>query len=380
MKHKLRVGIFFGGRSGEHEVSLKSARAIINALDPEKYDIFQIGITKTGRWIGSGNPLAELTHRANAALLDSSCKQYIHNKKISGKTIKPDNSTLMPKDQILEPLDVVIPVLHGPYGEDGTIQGMLELANIPYVGCGVLASALAMDKIAFKQLLTAHQIPTPDFLPVNRKQFLDNPELWTDVIIQTLNLPVFCKPANLGSSVGITKCCDRKSLQNGLKYAARYDRRIIVEKSIENPREIEMSILGNDTPQVSVPGEIIPSRDFYDYEAKYIDVGERASKLIIPAKLNEDQVAECSRYAITAFKAIDGSGMSRVDFLMDSKTNKIFLNEINTIPGFTAISMYSKLWEASGIPYKELIDILIQLALEKFQDKQNNTIDYIPNS
>jgi D-alanine-D-alanine ligase len=278
----------------------------------------------------------------------------------------------------LSELDVVFPVLHGPYGEDGTVQGLLELTGLPYVGAGVTASAAAMDKAIFKDVMRAHRLPTVDYIVTKRREWEADPEGVLARVEGRLGYPVFTKPANLGSSVGITKCHDSTGLAGGLREAARYDRKLIVERSVPEAREIEVSVLGNDDPMASVPGEIIPSREFYSYEAKYLDKGEEASDLLIPAPLTPEMTRRAQDLAVQAYRAIDCAGMARVDFLLSGRADELYVNEVNTIPGFTEISMYPKLWEASGVPYPELIDRLIELAVERHRDKSRTEISYQP--
>jgi D-alanine-D-alanine ligase len=283
---------------------------------------------------------------------------------------------LVPRPQSLKGLDVVFPVLHGPYGEDGTVQGLLELAGLPYVGAGVTSSALAMDKILFKDVIRAHGLPVVPDLSFKRKRWEAERAAVLDEVEAALGYPVFTKPANLGSSVGVSKCHDRAELAAGLDEAALFDRKLLVERAVPHAREIEVSVLGNDEPIASLPGEIIPSREFYDYVAKYIDEGEDASQLLIPAPLSEALTAEIRSCAIKTFQMIDCAGMARVDFLLDGETDALFVNEVNTIPGFTSISMYAKLWEATGIPYAALISRLIDLALERHADRQRSQTSY----
>ena len=348
---KLRVGIIFGGRSGEHEVSVTSASSIFKHIDRTKYEPVAIRIEKDGSWsFPSEDPrasnVAEAIEQAKAGRRDAT------------STTDPGLGALK--------LDVVFPVLHGPYGEDGTIQGLLEMAGLPYVGNGVLASAAGMDKSIMKILFAGRG------LPVCRSRDFVRPD-WDrnrDGILQqlgALGLPAFVKPANLGSSVGISKVKTAADLVPAIELALQFDRKIIVEAAVPRAREIECAVLGNDEPQTSVPGEILPSREFYDYEAKYLDEG---SKTVIPADLPPATVAEVRRLAVDAFRAIDGSGLARVDFLMDGDSGTLYLNEINTLPGFTNISMYSKMWEASGVSYSALVDRLIQLGLERHEQKQ----------
>lgn len=374
MGEKIRVGVLFGGRSGEHEISLISARSVMRVMDPEKYEVVPIGITKDGRWLASGDPMAALTQgdeclSSPAALLGDPT----HRGLVSLKELEPHLARAL-----LAQLDVVFPVLHGPYGEDGTVQGLLDLAGIPYVGAGVAASALGMDKVLFKDLMRAHGLPVVKYVVVKRKEWERDPEAVLDRVEGELGYPVFTKPANLGSSVGVNKCRDRKDLARGLADAAQYDRKLLVEAAVPQAREIEVSVLGNDDPIASVPGEIIPSREFYSYAAKYLDDGDRASKLLIPAPLPDEVAQRARELAIRAYLAVDCAGMARVDFLLSRETGELYISELNTIPGFTAISMYPKLWEASGIPYPELIDRLIQLALERHADRARNRVSYQP--
>ncbi len=368
---KLRVGVIFGGRSGEHEVSLKSAQSVIHSLDPSRYTVIPIGITKSGCWISGPGTMNQLIAAADPRLLGPGIGdpfEQTHQDNSSG--------TMIPRDSDFRELDIIFPVLHGPFGEDGTVQGLLDLIQIPYVGCGVLASSVGMDKILFKQVMMAENIPVAPYLSVLRNSMGTEMDAILDASERILEWPVFCKPANMGSSVGISKCSSRDDLRTGLETAAKYDRRILLEKGVPNAREIEISVLGNDQPEASVAGEIIPSREFYDYSSKYIDNGETASDLIIPAPLTPDQNRICRDIAVKAFQAVDGAGMARVDFLLDNKTGDIFLNEINTIPGFTSISMYAKLWQASGLDYPALLDRLIELAIERFNDRKRNQVTF----
>jgi D-alanine-D-alanine ligase len=371
---KIRVGVIFGGRSGEHEVSLVSARSVMDAMDKEKYEVVPIGITKEGCWIAFGDPMKALTAgdvsvSHPAALLGDPSRRGLMRLEDTERAIQATR---------LAELDVVFPVLHGPYGEDGTVQGLLELAGIPYVGAGVMASAVGMDKAIFKGVMQAHGLPVADYLVLKRKEWDADPEGVMDRIEERLGYPVFTKPANLGSSVGVSKCHDRAGLTAGLAEAARYDRKLLVEAAVPAAREIEVSVLGNDDPIASVPGEIIPSREFYSYEAKYIDSGEDASKLLIPAPISPELSERVRDLAVRAYKAIDCAGMARADFLLSGTTGELYVGELNTIPGFTAISMYPKLWEATGISYPELIDRLIELAIERYQDKERSETSYQP--
>ena len=350
MKKKIRVGVLFGGRSGEHEVSLRSAASVIEAIDKSKYEVLPIAITKAGKW---------LTASQSARLLPTARPLPATGNRAL---------TILPVPDTAGSVDVIFPVLHGTFGEDGTVQGLLELAGIPYVGAGVLGSAAGMDKDVMKRLFRERGLPTPDHVSVLRSELDGNRRRLTAKLVQRFGFPLFVKPANLGSSVGISKAHDRGELDAAVDLAAQFDRKIVVEQSISG-REIECSVLGNDRPEASIPGEIIPSREFYDYEAKYHDDN---SRLLIPAPLAKKQVREVQRLAIEGFLACDCAGMARVDFFLEDKTGRILLNEINTIPGFTSISMYPKLWEASGLGYSALIDRLIELALERHADKSRN--------
>lgn len=375
---KLRVGILFGGKSGEHEISLRSARSIVKAIDRSKYVVVELGITKTGRWLPTED---------SALLLEGH------------PTLEPQTSSLKPQQQrtVLtlastaadpasgSPIDIVFPVLHGTFGEDGTVQGLLELADIPYVGSGVLGSAAAMDKDAMKRLFASANLPQTPWLTLLRAEWHRNPAAATTHIESTLRYPLFVKPANLGSSVGISKVHNRPELAPALDLAAAYDRKLIIEQGVGGPnvkpRELEIGVLGNDTPEASAVGEIVPSKEFYDYEAKYELAGPDESQSLIPApNLTETEVSQIKTMAIAAFRACDCAGLARVDFLLapatptspehpDGKPAEIYLNEINTMPGFTSISMYPKLWAATGLPYPQLIDRLLQLAQERHTEK-----------
>jgi D-alanine-D-alanine ligase len=372
---KIKVGVVFGGRSGEHEVSLASAKSVMEAIDKKKYEVVPIGITKDGLWIASGDPMealegGDMSASQPAALLGDPSR--------SGLMRLEDRERSVVEATPLSQLDVVFPVLHGPYGEDGTVQGLLELAGIPYVGAGVTGSAVGMDKAIFKDVMRAHSLPVCDYLVVKRKEWEASPDGVLDRLEAELSYPMFTKPVNLGSSVGISKCHDRGGLAKGLAEAARYDRKLLVEVAVPEAREIELSVLGNDDPMVSVPGEVIPSREFYSYESKYIDAGDQASGLVIPAEISAELTERARHLAAEAYKAIDCSGMARADFLLSGKTDELYVNELNTIPGFTSISMYPKLWAATGISYPELIDRLIELAIERFDDKSRSLTSYQP--
>lgn len=365
-KRKLRVGVIFGGRSGEHDVSLQSAQSVMAALDKEKYEVVPIGITRQGGWL-TGDPMMALAAgRAAAAqpatlLPDPESAALLQVEKVAARPAAMSE---------VAHLDVILPVLHGPNGEDGTVQGLLELAGIPYVGAGVVGSAVGMDKAIFKAVMQAHGIPVLPWKLVLKTAWLVDAEAVLDEIEAALAYPVFTKPANLGSSVGICKCTGRDELRRGLDEAARYDRRLVVEQGIP-ARELEVAVLGNEDPIASVVGEVRPRRAFYDYVAKYMVAPGSAdeSELLIPAPLSAAQAEEVRRLALAAYRAIDCAGLGRVDLLMDRKSGALYLNEINTMPGFTRISMYPKLWEASGLPYPRLLDKLIELALAREAQK-----------
>ncbi len=345
MRHKKGVAVFFGGKSAEHEVSIQSASSVISALDKEKYDIIPIAISRFGKWLNikdSKKLLPALTRK------DIEANEHIDKNK---------------------QIDIVFPVLHGPYGEDGAIQGMLEILDVPYVGAGVLASAIGIDKGIQKMVFESAGISIVPWLFFSEEKWKKKKEKLIKEIKKKPSYPVFIKPINLGSSIGISKACNQKELIKGICLAFSYSREVIIEQGID-AREIECAVLGNDNPKSSVPGEIIASREFYNYKAKYID---RNSKLIIPAKISKTLTKEIKLIAIKAFVAIKASGMARVDFLLDKKTKKLYLNEINTIPGFTKISMYSKLWQASGVGYSELLDELINLALSEYYKKKGRS-------
>ena len=374
MSDKVKVAILFGGRSGEHEVSIMSARSVMRALDPAKYEIIPVGITRDGAWIVGADPMKALESedftgtRPATIFADPSKRGLWAGEAETGQEVGRAVISANERESTLASLsrvDVVFPVLHGTFGEDGTVQGLLELAGVPYVGGGVLNSALAMDKIAFKDVVKARGLPITDYVWTTRRRWLAEPDVVIDEVEEKLGYPVFTKPANLGSSVGISKCHDREELREGLDEAALYDRRILAEWAVPEAREIEVSVLGNEDPSASIPGEIVPSREFYDYVSKYLDDGEDASELLIPAPLDDAMTKHIQAQAIEAYRAIDGAGMARVDFLLSRTTNALYLNEINTIPGFTSISMYPKLWEASGVPYERLLDWLVDLALDR---------------
>ncbi|HXM52379.1 MAG TPA: D-alanine--D-alanine ligase family protein [Candidatus Binatus sp.] len=361
---RLRIGVLFGGRSTEHEVSILSARSIIAAMDPQRFEAVPLYIDKNGRWLVGGS--------LKRLVSEDAARKYVY------LAPDPTRHSLVPaKDGRespegrgggLPPLDVIFPVFHGLNGEDGTIQGVLELANLPYVGAGVLGSALGLDKIYMKRAFAAAGLPIVDYLPVTRRQYERDPIAFITLVEERLGYPCFSKFANSGSSVGTTKAHDRAELVAGLRLAASFDRKLLVERAVD-ARELEVSVLGNDEPQASVVGEIVPAHEFYDYDAKYLDEG---SRLVIPAALDGGVAEEVRALALRGFQAVDAAGMARVDFFMERKTGRVLVNELNTIPGFTRISMYPKLWEASGLSYPKLIERLVDLALERFNDKQRS--------
>jgi D-alanine-D-alanine ligase len=389
---KLRVGILFGGRSGEHEVSLLSAASILQAIDPDKYEVVPIGITKEGRWLTATHAERLLRGESHSAgrHLRAGDPETTPGAAVLAKGEAvivppvPESHGLVPFERrALEDaaqaaghsidVDVIFPVLHGTFGEDGTIQGLLELAGIPYVGAGVLGSAAGMDKDVMKKLFAAAGLPIVKHVTILRNHWEASSKDAVREIERLLKYPLFVKPANLGSSVGISKVRERSELAPAMETAAAYDRKIVIEQGVGGKngkaRELECSVLGNDEPQASTVGEIVPSADFYDYNAKYLDEG---SELLIPARITKKQIKDVQQMAIRAFQSVDGCGLARVDFLMDPKTERIYLNEINTMPGFTSISMYPKLWAASGLEYGALIDRLIGLALERAEEKKKN--------
>ena len=367
-KRKLRVGVIFGGQSGEHEVSLAGAASVLAAIDRERFEAVPIGITREGRWLMGGDPLQALSHdAARRALaeggLEASVKQELAARAgdATGTTAlaRMESSESLPAG-LRERLDVVWIMLHGPRGEDGTIQGLLELASVPYVGAGVLASAVGMDKIAMKDMFRAHGLPIVDYLVVKRHDWRSRPAEVQGAVADAVGFPCFVKPANLGSSVGISKVKAAEELTAALDLAARHDRRLLVERAVQG-REVEVAVLGNDAPEASVPGEVCYAGEWYDYETKY---GQGHTTFKVPAPLAPEVTARVRELAIRAFQAIDGAGLARVDFFIENDSH-VLVNEINTLPGFTATSAYPKLWEASGISYTELISRLIDLARER---------------
>jgi D-alanine-D-alanine ligase len=398
---KLRVGILFGGRSGEHEVSLLSAASVVNAIDKTKYEVVPIGITKDGRWLTAEHAERLLKGDAQKEAGEGARSTQAAALRAGDPEATPGAAVLATGESVVVPpepirreaglapfqtdsglrrasdrainVDVIFPVLHGTFGEDGTIQGLLELADIAYVGAGVLGSAAGMDKDIMKSLFRAAGLPIVKHVTVLRGEFEREPKKVQKLVQSKLKYPVFVKPANLGSSVGISKAHDRKELGPAIAEAAKFDRKIVIEQGVggnkNKAREIECAVLGNDDPKASIAGEIIPCKEFYDYDAKYLSEGSEA---VIPAKLTKAEMKTVQRLAIAAFRAVDCTGLARVDFLMDSKSRKIYVNEINTMPGFTAISMYPKMWVASGLSYPALIDRLIQLGIERHEDKKRN--------
>ncbi len=362
---KIKVGLIYGGRSGEHEVSVLSANSVLTAINPEKYEVFPIGIAKDGRWLPGQSPVALVESKELQVrwLPDPGSDK-------PGPLIVLENNRGQLLSSLYEAVDIIFPVMHGPFGEDGTIQGLLELADIPYVGGGVLASSVGMDKSVMKAVFRQNGLPVGDYRTYLRHEWEKGSERVIREIETELGYPCFIKPANLGSSVGISKAHHRDELKSALDMAAGFDRKLVVEKMIDG-REIECAVLGNDEPVASVPGEIVPGSEFYDYEAKYMLDN---SKLIIPAELTAEMTQKVQDMAVKAFKAVDCAGLGRIDFFVKPETNQIYVNEINTIPGFTRISMYPKLWEASGISYPDLIDRLLQLAMERFDDKKRNRV------
>ena len=397
---KIRVGILFGGRSGEHEVSLLSAASVLNAIDKTKYEVVPIGITKDGRWL-TAEHAERLLKGQNRELAGEGARSSQANLRAGDPEATPGAAVLATGEAVVVPpeparrgaglapfqtdpnlrrasdrainVDVIFPVLHGTFGEDGTIQGLLELADIAYVGAGVLGSSAGMDKDIMKSLFRAAGLPIVKHVTVLRSQFEREPKKLEKLVESKLKYPVFVKPANLGSSVGISKAHDRKELGPAIAEAAKFDRKIVIEEGVggkkDKAREIECAVLGNDDPKASIAGEIVPCKEFYDYDAKYLAEG---SELVIPAKLTKTEMKNVQKLAIAAFQAVDCTGLARVDFLMDPKSRKMFVNEINTMPGFTAISMYPKLWGATAVSYPDLIDRLIQLGIERHEDEKRN--------
>ena len=357
------MAVLFGGRSGEHDVSLMSARSVLSVLNRAKYEVTQIGITREGTWLTGRDVLDKFENGDFDGLLPALISLDPSEK---GLYVLEGLSGLKKWANV----DVFFPVLHGTFGEDGTIQGLLELADAAYVGAGVAGSSVGMDKGIFKDVMVANDIPVVDTMLVSRAEIEADMKPVVEKAEALSEYPLFTKPANLGSSVGVTKCNNRSDLQEGLMEAASFDRRVLIQKGIKNVREIEVSVLGNADPVASTPGEILPSREFYSYESKYID---GTSEYNIPAKLPEETIEMICDYAVRAYKAIDCAGMARVDFFVEKDTNKVYLNELNSLPGFTKISMYPKLWEASGLPYNELVDRLIELAMQRKAERDHTS-------
>jgi D-alanine-D-alanine ligase len=371
-KKKLRVGVLFGGRSGEHEVSLRSARSILGAIDRKKYEVVELGISPEGRWLQGGAAQALLTSQVSEARPGAPAFVEEEGLSIVTAAAEPGSGT---------GLDVVFPVLHGTFGEDGTVQGLFELADVAYVGSGVLGSAAAMDKDAMKRLFVAAGLPLTPHVTLLRSEWRTDSKKCVRAVEKALRYPVFVKPANLGSSVGISKVKVRGELAAAMELAASFDRKIVIEQGVGGPgvkpRELEVAVLGNDAPEASVVGEIVPAKEFYDYEAKYELSGPDESVCILPAKLSKAEEKKIRAMAVEAFRACDCAGLARVDFLMaparKGKPAEIVLNEVNTMPGFTSISMYPKLWAASGLPYAKLIDRLIELGVERHREKMETS-------
>ena len=362
---RMRVGVLFGGRSGEHEVSLASARSVLAALDPARYEVLPIGITPQGEWVlvkGADQLSVEKGTRVGV-VPGSSARPFV--------SMEPQGATAR---LLQESIDVAFPVLHGTYGEDGTVQGLLELLGVPYVGCGVMASALAMDKVATKAAFQQAGLPVVPYRVLTAKSWREDPTAVLNLLEQTFVYPIFVKPSNLGSSVGVSRATHRVSLDQAIAEAFRYDRKILVEQGLDC-REIECGILGNDAPEASVVGEIVPKRLWYDYRAKY-EPG--MSEVRIPALLPLPLARDVQAQAIRAYQAIDCAGMARVDFFLERASAQLYVNEINTIPGFTATSVYPKLWEAGGLSYPDLVDRLIQLALERHAERSRWVTIYQP--
>jgi len=349
---KLRVGIVFGGRSVEHEVSIASATSILEALDPSRYDVSLLCVDTEGRWrLGGPGAIPSNASRGE---------------EVSLPAVPGDGTLLSAKaGRPVGRLDVVVPIIHGTGGEDGCIQGFLELAGVPYVGSGVLGSAIQMDKDVAKKLLRAEGIPVVPWVAARAAEIAAGAEAVADLAIRELGLPAFVKPASLGSSVGVSKAKTRVQLTQGLRGAARYDDKILVERAV-NAREIEVAVLGNDAPEASVLGEIVPKAEFYDYESKYVDDD---TELLVPAPVDEEVAERARALALRAFRILEGAGLARVDFFLDRDTGELFLNELNSLPGFTEVSMYPRLWQASGLSYPALLDRLIELALERHRGR-----------
>ena len=378
---RVRVGIVYGGRSSEHEVSLASAAAVIAHLDPERYERIPIHIGRDGRWSLAGEPRGSLTaaeaiaraRSSRGAGGDAPSAQEVHFLPRPGAaqllTVRPDAGAGGGRAEFgMQALDVVFPLVHGPYGEDGTLQGLLELAGVPYVGAGVLGSAAGMDKAVAKTLFAARGLPITRYAVVRAAQWDAGETAVLDDLERRLNGPLFVKPANLGSSIGVSQAANRAALARAIRHARRFDRKILVEEAVPKPRELECGVIGNDAPEASLPGEIVPAGDFYDYESKYVDA---RSTGVVPAALPPALASEIRKLAIEAYRAIEAAGMARVDFLLSRSTGRLYVSEVNTIPGFTTISMFAKLWEATGLDYPRLLDRLIELAFERHRERRD---------
>jgi D-alanine-D-alanine ligase len=373
LSYKKKLAIVYGGKSGEHDVSLQTARSVINSVDPSKYECYPIYISRTGQWHNGPRIEGKIERVELLDLTQEESRQEL-SALSEGLDTPTETREVVITDGFYETkqiYDVVFPLLHGPNGEDGTVQGLLELLDVPYVGAGVLASAVGMDKVLMKTVFAQEGLPQGKYVHVLRTHWEKDPSAFIDKVEVTLGYPCFIKPANLGSSVGISKAKNREQLIKGIDSACQYDRKIIVEEFIE-AREIELAILGNEDPMVSVAGEIVPSNEFYDYKAKYID---GKSAMIIPAEISEETYEELKQLAIRAYRSVDGTGLTRADFFL-TKDGRIYINEINTMPGFTPFSMYPLLWQNTGVSYSELIDHLIDLALERFEDKKRTRFDF----
>jgi D-alanine-D-alanine ligase len=369
---RLRIGVLFGGRSGEHEVSLQSARAVMAALEQAGHEVVPIGVTRQGRWLVEGDPLRALSSG------DSAGERSVTMLPEPGRTglvqlpEREDNLEPLAGPPPIGTLDVLFPVLHGTFGEDGTVQGLFELAAVPYAGSGVLGSALGMDKVVQKTLWRGLGLPVVDFVSLRRRDLENDLDAVLDRLEVSIGYPCFTKPANLGSSVGVSKARNRAELEAGLQEAARYDAKLLIERGVD-ARELECGVLGNDEPLASVVGEILPGADFYDYRAKYLDNGSQA---VIPADIPPDLADEVRRMAVAAFKAVDAAGLARVDFFLERKTGRLYVNEINTMPGFTEISMYPKLWQASGLSFADLVTRVAELGIERFAERARNQTSF----
>lgn len=379
MRNRVRIGVVFGGKSGEHAVSIQSAKSVMSALDTDKYEIVPIAVDKLGHWFAGDTAMAWLSASAPDELAANAQTDEGISETQGGARggEAPDNDdssnalAVIPR-RVMEEVDVLLPVLHGSFGEDGTVQGLFELVSVPYVGAGVAASAVGMDKIMMKHIFAAAGLPQVRFVECSRRDWERKPAVVVDRVEAQVGYPCFVKPANLGSSVGISKVKSRSALNAAMELAAQYDRRIIVEQGLD-VREIEVAVLGNEEPRASVPGEVLPSNEFYDYQAKYVS---GTSDLLIPAPVTAEQAREIGEIAVRAFQAIDCAGLARVDFFIEKHSGRVLLNEINTMPGFTRYSMYPKLWEASGVSYKDLIDCLVTLALDRYEERKRTRTDF----